>query len=352
MRSALWIVLAGTLAAATAGRAQENTAAPPPTKGKLSGEVYYDYFYNVQQADSTKKDLQGFQIRRIYFTYDHMIASSFDARVRFEADSKELTTPGGKITTFMKEAYVKWKNIFQGSDLIAGLSPTPTWYVSEDAWAYRSLEKTIMDLRGIASRTDIGVDLKGKITDDGLANYFVKIGNNSGQAPEANKYKRYYGLLHLKPGSQFQATAYADYDAEAKRFDPFDSQTKDNSRWTFAGFLNYKEENQYSIGLELFERIAQNNFSTGGALQNLNTFGISAFAWGEVADGLRLVGRFDLYDPNTSADNDGVSFFLGALDYMPVPEVHLMPNIWVQTYQASGLNSDVVARATVAYFYK
>ncbi|HYQ85713.1 MAG TPA: hypothetical protein VES59_00575, partial [Bacteroidota bacterium] len=77
-----------------------------------------------------------------------------------------------------------------------------------------------------------------------------------------------------------------------------------------------------------------------------------AFAWGEVADGLRLVGRFDLYDPNTSADNDGVSFFLGALDYMPVPEVHLMPNIWVQTYQASGLNSDVVARATVAYFYK
>jgi len=352
MRSSHWIVLGSFLATVVAGRAQENTVAPPPPKGKLSGEFYYDYFYNVQQADSTKKDLQGFQIRRIYFTYDHMIASSFDARVRFEADSKELTTPGGKLTTFMKEAYLKWKNIFQGSDLIAGLSPTPTWYVSEDAWAYRSLEKTIMDLRGIASRTDIGVDLKGKITDDGLLNYFVKIGDNSGQSPETNRYKRYYGLLHLKQGSQFQATAYADLDAEAQRFDAFDAQFKDNNRWTFAGFLNYREENRYSIGMELFERIAQNNFSTGGALQNLNTFGVSAFAWGQVADGLRLIGRFDLYDPNTSTDNDGVSLFLGALDYMPVPEVHLMPNIWVQTYQASGLNSDVVARATIAYFYK
>jgi hypothetical protein len=211
-----------------------------------------------------------------------------------------------------------------------------------------------MDLRGIASRTDLGVDLRGKITDDGLANYFVKIGDNSGQAPETNKYKRYYALLHLKPGSQFQATAYADYDAEAKRLDPSDSQLKENSRMTFAGFLNYKDENQYSFGVEVFERIAQNNFSAGGgaALQNLNTFGVSAFAWGQVADGLRLIGRFDLYDPNTSADNDGVSLLLGAIDYMPIPEVHLMPNIWVQTYQASGLNSDVVVRATIAYSYK
>ena len=29
-----------------------------------------------------------------------------------------------------------------------------------------------------------GVDLKGKLTDDGVANYWIKIGNNSGNKPE------------------------------------------------------------------------------------------------------------------------------------------------------------------------
>ena len=49
----------------------------------------------------------------------------------------------------VKDAWLKWKNIFSGSDLIFGISPTPAFDVSEGAWGHRYLEKTIMDLDGI-----------------------------------------------------------------------------------------------------------------------------------------------------------------------------------------------------------
>ena len=49
-----------------------------------------------------------------------------------------------------------------------------------------------------ASR-DLGADLKGKFDEKGTAKYWVKIGNNSGNSPEANKDKRVYGLLEFDP---------------------------------------------------------------------------------------------------------------------------------------------------------
>ena len=327
---------------------QDTTAA----KGKFSGEMYFDYFYNIEQMDSSKKDLQGFQLRRVYFTYDYAIARNFDTRLRLEVDQNTLTS-NNKIGEFVKEAFLQWKNIFPGSDLITGLSATPTWFVSEDAWGYRSLEKTIMDFHGISVRTDLGVDLKGKITHDGVVNYFLKIGNNSGQSPETDKFKRYYGMLHFKFTPSVQATAYADFDAEDKTLDAYDGLSKNNHRILFAGFINYHEEANYSLGLEGFYRIMQNNYQPSAAypLQNQNVYGVSAFGWVSAGDNVRLIGRFDVYDPNTSADKDGSSYFLTAVDYMPVKEVHVMPNFYVQSFQAD-VASDVVARMTFYYTFK
>ncbi len=355
MRSPTLLLVLGAIAFQGLVRAQDSTSAPPtPPKDRFSGETYLDYYYNIQMNDASKKDLQGFQFRRIYFTYDHTISPSFDARVRFEADQKELTTPSAKITTFMKEAFLKWKGVFEGSDFIAGLSPTPTWDIAEVAWGYRSLEKTIMDLRGIAPRTDLGVDLRGKLAGDGTANYWLKIGNNSGQSIETNKFKRYYGLLHFKPSSQFQATVYADLDAEAKVYDSFDGTYKDNNSFTFAGFLGYREEGKYSFGLEGFYHPTQNNFRSTPltALETQNGYGVSAWAWGMVADQVRLVGRFDIYDSNTGLSNNTVYFGLGAIDFMPTPDVHIMPNVWIQPYAATGSTTDVVARLTFGYYYR
>jgi hypothetical protein len=336
-------ILATILTLASGGAiAQDN---PPQPKGKLSGYMFGDYFYNIGNHDRSMKDLNGFQFRRIYLTYDHAISPEFDSRFRLEAD-QSANTSDGKIGVFVKDAYLRWKNLFEGSDLFFGISPTPAFEISEDHWGYRSLEKTIMDLRGIVSSRDFGADLRGRITGDGTVNYWVKLGNNSGNRPLSNKYHRYYGQLHFKPDKNWQATVYADLASA-----PSLAGDLSNNRIVLSAFAGYRNET-FAAGIEGFYRTVQNGLIVGTTRENLKTLGVSAFAWGKVADQVRLIGRVDFYDPNTSVDKDGNYLFIGALDYMPVKDVHVMPNLLVQSYQATGADSDVTGRMTFYYVFR
>src|SRR5512140_1114716 len=171
-------------------------------QGKISGLAYGDYFYNVARdtafaraalpnsALTGEKSYQAFQFRRIFFTYDHDISEKFTARFRLEADQVSNTTDG-KFGVAVKDAFLKWKNVFQGSDLIFGLQPTPEIDIVEAAWGYRSLEKTIVDLRGIAFARDLGLALRGKTDTSGVFSYWVQVGNGNNNKPENDKYKRY-----------------------------------------------------------------------------------------------------------------------------------------------------------------
>jgi hypothetical protein len=316
---------------------------------KFSGLMFGDLYYNANAINPANKDVNGWQFRRIYVTTDYTISDNFSSRFRLEADQTALAS-NNKISPIVKDAWLKWKNIFSGSDLIAGISSTPAYDVSEVVWGYRSLEKTIMDLYGIAPSKDLGIDLKGKFDEKGVFNYWVKLGNNSGNSPESNKYKRYYGLLEFKPSDNFLFTLYGDFASYAQKTDPFDGLTKNNSAIVTAGFINYKQGNAFSLGLEGFYKSQQNNYSPNGdasALEAQNGFGISFWGTVSLTDMIGLVGRYDTYDPNTngSASNDKHGLILGAIDFKVAPKVSIMPGIEVGTLQGAS-NSDIQPRVT------
>ena len=324
---------------------------------KISGLMYSDYFYNVDNSAIAKKDVNGFQFRRIYFTTDFSVAENFDARFRLESDqSANSNTAGGKLGVMVKDAYLKWKEIFTGADLVIGIAPTPAYDIAEAAWGYRSLEKVILDLNGIVSSRDFGVDLKGKLTDNGSVNYWFKYANNSGNAPEADKYKRYSALFQFKLSENIQATVHADYASKAPKIDSFDKQAKSNNQFVGSVFLGYKQKDQYAAGVEAFTRSIQNNFATAGqALQNQNSLGFSVWAWGTLSETLKLVGRFDNYDPSTDNTNDAASFFMAGIDYKAAKNVSVIPNVQLFSYQAKDAQGkslkDLTARVTFAYTF-
>lgn len=316
---------------------------------KFSGLMFGDLFYNSDAINSANKNLNGWQFRRIYITTDYTINDDFSTRFRLDADQVALST-NNKIIPIVKDAWLKWKNIFSGSNLVVGISPTPAYEISEEVWEYRSLEKTIMDYYGIAPSRDLGIDLKGKIDENGIVNYWVKIGNNSGNSPESNKYKRYYASFQIKPNDNFLITLYGDFASYPKRIDPFDGQLKDNSAIVAAGFMNYREGSLFSLGVEAFIRSQQHNYSASGsaaALGSQSGFGISA--WGKVAlsDIIGLVARYDSFDPNTNstANSDRQGLFIGAVDFKVASHVNVMPGIEIHTLQGAD-NSDVTPRVT------
>jgi len=337
-------------------------------KGKISGYMFGDYFYNAARdtgisslgniVNGGKKDLNGFQLRRIYFSYDYDISETFDTRFRVEAD-QSANTSNGKIGVFVKDAYLKWKNIFKGSDLIFGIQPTPAFEVSEGVWGNRFLEKTIMDLRGIVSSRDIAITLKGKFDDTGIFKYWLMIGDGSGNSPETDKYKRFYAHIQYTPIKQFTASLYADLKARPNINDPASTTNPPssvaNNDLTYALFLGYKEKDVYTFGLEGFLNPIQNGMVSNGSLNNRTGMGLSAFGSYNFSEELSTVGRYDYYDPNTDTDvkNDSRNWFIFSLNYKPDEKVTISPNVIIETYESipNGRSIDASITPRITFFY-
>ncbi len=313
---------------------------------KFSGLMFGDYFYNVDQIDNTKKDINGFQFRRIYITTDYSISQSFTSRFRLEADQSALSS-NGKITVFVKDAWLTWKNVFDGSNLIMGISPTPAFEVSEKAWGYRSIEKTIMDLNKIVSSRDLGIDLKGKLVESGKISYWIKIGDNSANNPEVNKYKRFYASIHFKPVKNFEFTLYTDFASAPKKKDKINGILKSNNAFVAAAFFGYSNE-KLNFGMDSFIRAVQNNYAASSASELLTqkSYGISAWFNANLNEKIGLITRFDIFDPNSDLSSDRSQLYIAGLDFRADDNVSIMPNLEVKTVQ-NGSSRDVVPRITV-----
>jgi hypothetical protein len=322
---------------------------------QFSAQTFGDYYYNAKQNNGANNNLNGFQFRRIYFTADYKIDSTFSARFRLNTDGTSNSfTAGTKLGTMVYDAYLKWGNIFKGSDLVFGLSPTPAFQVSDNWWGHRYLEKTILDFNGIVSARDIGVDLIGKIDASGIVKYWVKIGNNASNASETDKYKRYYCMLEFDPLANLVFTVYGDFASAAKILDKADGSTKNNSAFTGSIFLGYKQTGSFSIGAEGFIKSQKYNYAVNSktALATQNGNGISLWAFANLTEKIQLVARYDGCDLNTASTSisDAKNLILGGVQFAVSKAVAITPNIEIIKYQAAptsgGYSQDVVPRIT------
>jgi hypothetical protein len=339
-------------------------------RGRISGYMFGDYFYNAARdtgitslpnvANGGEKDQRGFQLRRIYFTYDYDISESFSTRFRLEADQSSNTS-SNKIIVYVKDAFLQWKNIFKGSDLIFGIHPTPAYEISEGIWGNRFLEKTIMDLRGIVSSRDLGVSLKGKLNDEGIFKYWLMVGNNSASVPEVDKYNRIYAHIQYSPIKQITATAYADLKFRPDINNPASTSippaTLANNDLTYALFLGYKEKDAYTFGVEGYLTTRQNGNVSGTEYKDKNGIGVSTFASYNFSPVFTVVGRYDYFDPNSDSNYKGDSrnWFIFSLNYKPDEKVTISPNIIVETYESipngPSIDASITPRITLFYTF-
>ncbi|MCX7907961.1 MAG: hypothetical protein N2560_00365 [Ignavibacteria bacterium] len=315
-------------------------------RGRFSGYMFGDYYYNIiRDTEATKlpfaiykdpKDQNGFQFRRIYFTYDYQISDKFSSRFRLEADQFSLKN-NSKISVFVKDAYLQWKDIFKGTNFIFGIQPTPTFETSESIWENRHIEMTIIDLYGLMGSRDCGISLKGKLDNSGIFNYCLLFGNGSSNRPETEKYKTIYANFLFKPTSQI--IAYLNY--HHKFIKP--SQNKFNSKEIlnrdedlFSLFLSYNQKDIFKVGVESFFNFVHNGFddSTNLSYINRNMFGITFFGIYYISKKFNLVFRYDFFDPNTLKDYkyDTKSFYIMCLNYKPTEKVSISPSLLIEDF--------------------
>lgn len=315
---------------------------------KFSGLFFGDYYYvmghdpsntsvNPTSIYSTTgaltKDMQAFDYRRIYLTAAYDFAQDFTAQFRLESDPS-ASSIGNTLSTMMKDAFINWKNVTDGGNIMIGLQGTPQINMAEGIFGYRPLEKTIEDLHGISHSRDFGVSFNQKFSDQFTAG--LLIGNNSSNSIQTvnGKYKAAYLYLQFDPVKELTILLNGQYNGAGP------------NAFNRVGdiIVNYANSD-FSLGAQYF----LNGLTAGGATLKRN--GLSLNGWVTLVDQLRLVARYDMYTPNadtknTTFSNSSQNLILGGLDWSVRKNVHFMPNVEYVAYGLSGSKPDVLARAT------
>jgi hypothetical protein len=359
-----------------------------PNSGRIWGYAFGDYYYKGK-ADSLKRggsnqytgipeNSNAFQFRRIYLGYDYNISQKFSAELLLAAENGAASgdaLTNNKLAFFVKLANLRIKDVWKGTNLILGQVATPAFSMSSDPiWRYRSIEKTISDIRGTPSY-DLGAALQGKFDPvTGNFGYDVMVGNGTGAKPEGDKYKWFYSDIW---GKFFDRKLYVNFYADYQRMSPIDGLQ--HSRNMFKGFVAYTVP-VFTIGVEGYINNLKNDneaaeISSGDVdVLTVKAKGISIFAHAAlVKDKLNAFARYDAFNPSNKIDNSKYSSYKGntsgyndpstkeqfitaGLDFTPVKTVHLMPNIWYNKYTNQGPadlynGNDVVYRLTFYYVF-
>ena len=322
-------------------------------------------------AQAANTQTNAFQIRRAYLGYDYKFAPNFSAQIVLA--NEQNYDGGGKNTMYVKYANVKCSNIFglKNTDIVLGQYQTASFATSfgtEPLWAYRSVERTIMDLHNTDGSTDLGASLQGKLwsqqapdsTKPTFIGYYAQIGNNNSATPNASNYKK--GRLNLFVAALKQKLTIGLYgDYVIGQYLPYKT-----NNMTMKFYAAYATE-RFRVGAELFQQTNMNSdisiAYTKGAVtpgaKNDTTSGVqmgwSVFASAAILKNkLSAFARYDMYNPDTKYNSSNLyskayagitgsnltsatfytqSFYTLGLDWTPNARIHIMPNIWYNGYK-------------------
>ncbi|MFB9842722.1 hypothetical protein [Mucilaginibacter ginsenosidivorans] len=370
----------------TATEAPEVKATPKPAEDtswkpvrRLWGYAFGDYYYKghsdplnrggSNQYTNVPADRNAFQFRRIYLGYDYDITKKFSAEVLLAAEDNAANfgnAPAsgsgdqlvdGKYSFYIKLLDLRIKNIWKGTDLVIGQQATPAFpLLSEKIWSYRSIERTVADIRRTPSY-DLGAGLQG-VFDPATKNfgYNVLIANGTSAKPENDQFKWFYGDIWGKFFDQkLTIDIYADYEKLG-----FNTATgPEYSRSMIKGYIAYTTS-KLTVGVEAFTNFLKNGATATDAGGNKTVVdqranAISLYARGPIVkDKVGFFVRYDNYNPDTKYDNVAYvtyagrvgnydpntkeNFFTAGLDFTPYKNVHFMPNIWYDGYKNQQAN--------------
>ena len=353
--SAVPAVLLG-LALAGNASAQVVQTAPDYPRGRISGYMFGDYYWNVAgdprhayntstgvdsgqvQIDGVKnitKDLNGLQFRRLYLQLDNDLSARYSTRVRLEADGKSLTSDT-KLGINVKALYVQAKSVLPRMDIYAGLVSVPFFDVTEEFWAYRSIEKVLPDFRGYSPSADMGVQVKGYFDANKMFGYNALVGNGTGQRVENNRQKRISGSLPFR-WKDLRVEPYADYE----------NIFGGKDRFTWQAMVGYDLPKHGAVGYVMTTQIQH---APTGPYKEL--VGHSIFARIQPIEAIGGFARVDLFTADKRATNrNNQQLWIAGLDWQPFKDVHVMPNVEAMQYFAEGSyvklpHNDLQARIT------
>ena len=322
--------------------------------GKIWGYAFGDYAYKLH-ADSAKrgnvqysqlpKGYNSFNFRRIYFGYDYQFTPNISSELLLAHESTFEANPGNtdiltdnNRSVYIKAMNIRFKNVIPRAVIVAGQQATPTFATLVDGiWGYRSIEKSITDMRGISSSTDLGVGVFGKIGKNENVGYDVLIGNSNGGKLENNNFKKIYTSLYVYFFDK-KLVIQGNYEHDRTSLTPVQDVSN------FKAFAAYKTSST-TVGVEAFRQLKTNNTLADSVYADVIPSGISFYVTQQLTKNkLNFFVRADFYNPDsrfkkgknyaTGYNTNKETFATIGLDFVASKNVHIMPNLWYNQYQS------------------
>lgn len=368
-------------------------------RGHFWGYMFGSYFAKTHadsfgrgttQYSNLAKGTNEFSLDRVYLGYDYFFNNQFSVHAVMayeetndDAFSSVTTLSNYDRSFYLKYANMEWNNMFKtGLRLSVGAITTPSFAITEEPfWGYRSVDRTIMDMKGITGSNDFGANMGGKIwrkkDESGMENACVgfnfMVGNSTGAIPDVpgitadyTIWKKYYGDLYVK---MFNDKLLLDLYGDGHTFSwtPDTNQPHDIHQYEVTGrvFIGYKTKN-FNISAEYFEQVEKKMVAivkgaptaTGSDTSDNIQKGFSIMAAAVLmrdkktgAPKWSAYARYDFYNPditynpNNTYESGGIiveaegkqvnvvnpwieNYIVAGLDYQPIKQIHFMPNIW------------------------
>lgn len=319
-------------------------------RGKISGLLYSDFYWVVNNHNEELEGNNGFWARRVYFTYDRDLSSAVTTRLRLEMNSPGDYTTSFKLEPYVKDLYVKWA-MNDNHNLIAGISPTPTWGLIESLWGYRSVEKSPADLYKLGSSREFGLALQGQLGEARKVRYHAMVGNGSGTGGETNRWKKYMLSLAWWLNDNFVVEIYGDYTRLSDT----------HSRATAQGFAGYVSDKANLGAMYATQSRMEEVPGVGDNTDILDL--VSFFSNFSLNEKWTAIFRADhMFVPNPDgpsidyipfSDQAESTLLILGVGYEPISGLQLIPNIETVFYgeapDGTTPGSDLIFRTTLYY---
>ena len=309
---------------------------------KVHGRLYSSWMLNTSDSADSENE---FGVGRAYVTVKSKLSDY--SSVRITTDIRNVDNFDG-YSIILKYGYFDWKPKFGQKKLKVRFGLQPTLYIDNmnKLWGRRYLEKTVGDKNKVLTTSDLGTSAFVNLGEKGKTGYValqVLNGTKYTKVEEMNKNKDFGAFVLLNPladnenlkrsvvlGQVYTGTQNVSLingvDTTITGAAEEASQYK-NQIVSFGGMLGYS--NTLDIGFDANYQTKGQGYddSTGVELADFKSSGLSFFGTlyfesliesDSFARTLNLFGRYDMYDPNTDADNDAEKLLVFGVECNPV----------------------------------
>jgi hypothetical protein len=310
------------------------TQAPQVT---VSGVAYLQYVY---QLKDTANHINNFDVTRAYINVIGRFSGGVTTRI-----TADVNRPAGdnSLRYRLKYAYVTYTP--QGSQLTYKLGQIHTpWIDWEEAlWDYRMQGQMAMERGGYLSSSDFGLGVDGTWNADRV-NMQVGIYNGeSYSGGTGDKRKDLMGRVSVRVSETDDASRVGGLRVSA--YGQYGKPTTGGTRGRLLGMVSYRSK-QFTVAGEY----AITRDSTTGGVKNPGTVA-SAFGVYHLSNSkVSLLARVDLTDPNTNVGNNRLTRFIGGASYQLSPNLRVLADLDLLSYQGGSPTPAAEATRSQAYF--